>query len=144
MNPSILVVDDSAAIRSQLRVAFEAKGARVLEAENGQEGVWRARSTAIDLILVDVHMPVMDGLDLIRELRKTRQHATTPIFVLTSDAADMRLAEGQRAGANAWMVKPVNVELLWKAIERELFGKQPSGSVNVSAESKQQAPNHKK
>ena len=86
----------------------------------------------------------MDGLDLIRELRKTRQHATTPIFVLTSDAADMRLAEGQRAGANAWMVKPVNVELLWKAIERELFGKQPSGSVNVSAESKQQVQDHKK
>jgi len=144
VNWSILIVDDSAAFRSQLRVAFEAKGARVLEAENGQEGIWRARSTTIDLILADVHMPVMDGLDMIRELRRTREHATTPIFVLTSDGADMRLAEGQRAGANAWMVKPVNVELLWKAIERELFGRQPGAFASVSADSKPHAHHPKK
>ena len=126
MNRSILVVDDSAAIRSQLRAAFEAKGAKVTEAENGREGLWRARSSKVDLLVVDVHMPVMDGLDMIRELRKVPEYAATPIFVLTSDAADMRLMEGKKAGATAWIIKPVNVELLWKAVERELLGKQAS------------------
>ena len=123
MSRSILVVDDSAAIRAQLRTALEAKGAKVIEAENGREGLWRARSEAIDLILVDVHMPVMDGLDMIRELRNTPEYATTPIFVLTSDAADLRVTEGRKAGANAWVVKPINVDSLWKAAERELFGR---------------------
>jgi two-component system, chemotaxis family, chemotaxis protein CheY len=126
MNRTILVVDDSAAIRSQLRTAFEAKGAKVIEGENGQEGLWRARSTTVDLIVVDVHMPVMDGLQMIRELRKAPAYANTPIFVLTSDAADTRALEGKKAGANAWIIKPINTDLLWKAVEKQLFGKQGS------------------
>ncbi len=127
MSWSILVVDDSATARSQLRVAFEAKGARVLEAENGQQGLWRARSDKVDLVFTDIHMPVMDGLQMIQELRKHSEYAKTPIFVLTSDAAGTRAAEGKRAGANAWIIKPISPELLWKAVEKALFGKQ-SGS----------------
>jgi len=132
MSWSILVVDDSAASRSQLRAAFEAKGARVIEAENGREGLWRARAESIDMIFSDIHMPVMDGLQMIQELRKQPQYATTPIFVMTSDAAGTRAAEGKKAGANAWLIKPVNPELLWKAVEKALFGKQPSGSSKSS------------
>jgi two-component system chemotaxis response regulator CheY len=127
MSWSILVVDDSAAARSQLRVAFEAKGARVIEAENGREGLWRARAERVDLIFSDIHMPVMDGLQMIQELRKHPDYATVPIFVLTSDAAGTRAAEGKKAGANAWIIKPINPELLWKAVEKALFGRQ-SGS----------------
>ncbi len=123
MTWSILVVDDSVAARAQLRAAFEAKGARVIEAENGREGLWRARTEQVDVIFSDVHMPVMDGLHMIEELRKERAHATTPIFVLTSDTHAARAAEGRKAGANAWIVKPINPELLWKAVERALFGK---------------------
>jgi two-component system chemotaxis response regulator CheY len=127
MSWSILVVDDSATARSQLRVAFEAKGAKVIEAENGREGLWRARAEKVDLILSDIHMPVMDGLQMIQELRKHPEYATVPIFVLTSDAAGTRAAEGKKAGANAWIIKPINPELLWKAVEKALFGRQ-SGS----------------
>jgi two-component system chemotaxis response regulator CheY len=123
---SILVVDDSAAARSQLRLAFEAKGAKVIEAETGQEGLWRARAELVDLILTDVHMPVMDGLRMIQELRKEPQHATTPIFVLSSDATVARAAEGKKAGATAWIVKPIQPDLLWKAVEKALFSKRPS------------------
>lgn len=122
MTWSILVVDDSAAARSQLRLAFEAKGARVIEAENGREGLWRARADRVDLIFSDVHMPVMDGLQMIQELRKLPAYATTPIFVLTSDAAAIRADEGKRAGANAWVVKPANLDMLWKAVEKALLG----------------------
>lgn len=119
----ILVVDDSQSTRSLLRTAFEAKGARVLEADNGRDGLWRARSELVDLVVCDIHMPVMDGLAMIQELRKLPQYRTTPVFVLTSDPTLSRAAEGKKAGADAWVVKPVNPVTLWKAIEKTLFGK---------------------
>ena len=119
----ILVVDDSATTRSLLRDTFEAKGARVIEAENGREGLWRARAEHVDLIVCDIHMPVMDGLQMIQELRKVPEYAKTPVFVLTSDAAITRAAEGKKAGADAWVVKPVNAASMWKAVEKALFGK---------------------
>lgn len=121
MSWTILIVDDAHSIRTQLRVALEAKGVRVLEAENGSEGLWRAREHGIDLILTDVHMPVMDGVRMIQEVRKLSVYAHTPIFVLTSDATSSRVQEGRSAGANAWLLKPVNAEQLWKAIQKALL-----------------------
>ncbi|MEO6600997.1 MAG: response regulator [Polyangiaceae bacterium] len=128
----ILVVDDSATARAVLRTALEAKGARVLEAENGRDGLWRARSEHVDLIVCDIHMPVMDGLEMIQELRKLPEYGTTPVFVLTSDATLSRAADGKKAGADAWVVKPVNPASLWMAVEKALLGKAgaltPSGA----------------
>jgi two-component system chemotaxis response regulator CheY len=126
MTWSILIVDDSSLVRSQLRAALEAKGARIVEAENGSEGLWRARENLVDLIVADIHMPVMDGIRMVEELRKIPEYATTPIFILTSDAASSRAEEGKRAGANAWILKPVKTDLLWKAIEKALFGRASS------------------
>lgn len=123
---SILIVDDSSLVRSQLRAGLEAKGARVVEAENGSEGLWRARENVVDLVVADIHMPVMDGIRMVEELRKLPEYATTPIFILTSDAAAQRAEEGKRAGANAWILKPVKPDLLWKAIEKALFGRASS------------------
>src|SRR5688572_13876564 len=76
---SILIVDDSSSFRTQLAAAFEARGARVLQAESGTEGLWRAREHTADLILTDIHMPGMDGFRLIQEIRKLRQYERTPI-----------------------------------------------------------------
>jgi two-component system chemotaxis response regulator CheY len=123
---SILIVDDSSLIRSQLRGTLEAKGVRVIEAENGSEGLWRARENTVNLIVTDVHMPVMDGIRMVEELRKIPEYATTPIFILTSDAALSRADEGKRAGASAWILKPVKTDFLWKAIEKALFGRPSS------------------
>jgi two-component system chemotaxis response regulator CheY len=123
MTWSILIVDDSSLIRSQLRNALEAKGAQVVEATNGSEALWRARENLVDLVVADVHMPVMDGIKMVEELRKLPEYATTPIFILTSDAATTRAEEGRKAGATAWILKPVKTDLLWKAIEKALFGR---------------------
>jgi two-component system, chemotaxis family, chemotaxis protein CheY len=132
MTRSILVVDDSHFVRSQLRAAFEAKGVTVFEAENGREGLWRAREHAVDLMVVDVHMPIMDGLRMIQEVRKLPEHARTPIFVLTTDAAATRAEQGRAAGATAWLLKPVNTELLWRGVSK-IFQTNPSSSPNESA-----------
>jgi len=122
MSWSILIVDDSGLLRSQLRGLLEVKGARVTEAQDGNEGLWRARENLFDLVLTDIHMPRMDGVRMIEELRKLPQYAVTPIFVLTSDASSLRAQDGKRAGANAWILKPLLPELLWEAIEKALSG----------------------
>lgn len=131
MSWTILIVDDSLTVRSQLRAVLEAKGARVIEAANGSEGLWRARENPIDLILADVHMPVMDGLRMIEELRELAEYRKTPIFILTSDAAGSRVEDGKKVGANAWILKPVKADLLWKAIDKAMFGRS-IGPLSVS------------
>jgi len=141
---SILIVDDSSLVRSQLRSALELKGARVVEAENGSQGLWRARENQVDLVVVDIHMPVMDGIKMVEELRRLPDYATTPIFILTSDAASSRAEEGKRAGANAWILKPVKIDLLWKAIERALFSRPSMASVQAAAPVPTPSSNHGK
>jgi two-component system chemotaxis response regulator CheY len=115
-SPRVLVVDDSSVARRQLREALEAVGISVNEAGEGVEALWRARQQSYDLIITDIHMPAMDGLQLLRELRKVPGNERTPVYVLTSDGSRERLAEGRAAGATAWIVKPANIPLLVDAV----------------------------
>lgn len=109
---SALVVDDNPMSRRQLARALEEAGVRVTEAAEGMEGLWRARQAAFDIVITDVHMPTMDGLSFLRELRKLPRYGETPIYVLTSDCSKERLARGRELGATAWVVKPPNLPLL--------------------------------
>jgi two-component system chemotaxis response regulator CheY len=112
----VLTVDDSSVARRQIRNALEAVGIVVAEAGEGVEALWRAREQPFDLIITDIHMPAMDGLEFIRELRKSHGYELTPVYVLTSDGSRERLAEGRAAGATAWIVKPANMPLLVNAV----------------------------
>lgn len=122
--PRVLTVDDSAVARRQVREALQTAGIDVCEAGEGVEALWRARQERFDLVLTDLHMPTMDGLQLIRELRKTPGYEQTPVYVLTSDGCRERLVEGRAAGATAWIVKPPNMPLLVDAVLKAT-GKQP-------------------
>lgn len=117
---NILVVDDSATVRRQTRDALERGGFAVEEAGEGLEGLWRARQQRFDLVLVDVHMPRMDGIAMIRELRRVPGYKTTPVFVLTTDSSLDRAEEGKQAGATAWMVKPPDYDVLVRGIRQML------------------------
>lgn len=118
--PRVLIVDDSLTSRRQLKLALEKAGTSVTEASEGVEGLWRAREQTFSLVLTDIHMPTMDGLEFIRQLRKNPVYERVPIYVLTSDGSRDRLAEGRAAGATAWVLKPpilpVLVETILKAI----------------------------
>jgi two-component system, chemotaxis family, chemotaxis protein CheY len=124
--PRVLTVDDSSVSRRQVRQALEAVGVYVCEAAEGVEALWRARQQTFDLIVTDIHMPAMDGLQLIRELRKSPGYERTPVYVLTSDGSRERLAEGRAAGATAWIVKPANIGLLVSAV-LDAVGKRATG-----------------
>jgi two-component system, chemotaxis family, chemotaxis protein CheY len=112
----ILIVDDSASVRRQLRESLEEEGFGVREAENGERGIEAALEGPVDLFIVDVNMPVMDGLEMISRVRATKEHKDTPIFVLTTESGVTAAKHGKAAGAMAWIVKPIKGDVLVKGI----------------------------
>jgi two-component system chemotaxis response regulator CheY len=116
----ILIVDDSASVRRQLRDALEADGFAVIEAENGARGLAIAAETVVHLMIVDVNMPVMDGIEMIGKVRDIPAHKTTPIFVLTTESGTEAAKRGKGVGATAWIVKPVKPDVLIKGIRTVL------------------------
>lgn len=120
MDRTILVVDDSSTVRQQLRVVLARAGYSVREADNGRAGIDVLRTYPVDLVIVDVLMPVMGGLDFIRWIRAIEEHAHTPIFVLTTESSGDAARQGKVAGATAWIVKPFNADALLRGIQKAL------------------------
>ncbi len=106
----ILVAEDHLDSRDALRALLEAFGFTVLVAGNGKEAVEAATRAAPDLILMDMMMPVMDGFEATRQLRRLRQTAATPIIAVTAMEGAQELALG--AGADDYVRKPIDVRLL--------------------------------
>ncbi len=102
----ILAVDDSPSMREMVRLTLSAAGFEVTQAEDGQQALELARKSTFDLVLSDVNMPQMDGIELIRALRAEAGYRHTPILMLTTEASLDRRREGKDAGATGWIVKP--------------------------------------
>ncbi|MCK4797580.1 MAG: response regulator [Spirochaetes bacterium] len=113
----ILLVDDSTAIRNIIKTALFGDY-ELLEAENGQVALNKAQENKIDLFLLDVNMPVMDGITCVKELRKTIKYSNTPIIMLTTESRDDKKQQGKEAGANGWIVKPCEPEKLLNVIKK--------------------------
>jgi len=103
-------------------VAFTLKGAghEVLEAQDGAIALNILQTRKVDLVITDVHMPNMNGIQLTRQLRTLPSFGRTPIILLTTDSDPGRKAEGRAAGATGWIVKPFSQEQLL-AIIAKLF-----------------------
>ena len=117
--PKVLVVDDSAAIRSALREMLESKGYSVVEAEDGLLGLEVAKENPdISLLISDMQMPVMDGLEMCERLREIPEFSKLPIFILSSVASVELKARGKAAGVMLWVIKPHNKENLLQVIAK--------------------------
>jgi len=127
----VLVVDDALASRRQLSHCLEEAGLDVTEAAEGVEGLWRAREKPFDLVVTDIYMPTMDGLVFLSELRKLPQHGTTPVYVLTSDCSQERLARGRELGATAWIVKPTNLPVLVQTVRNAVIARRNGRSFDI-------------
>jgi CheY-like chemotaxis protein len=117
INPSstILVVDDYADNRMLLATWLRAKGYKVIEARDGKEGVLQANRANPDLILMDLAMPELDGIEATRQLRQRRAHSTTPIFAISAYATHDVKDDALAAGCNEVFAKPLDlVSLLGK------------------------------
>jgi two-component system chemotaxis response regulator CheY len=120
MAQTVLVVDDSATMRQQTRTLLQTNGYTVVEAGNGAEGLEAAKAAAVGLVIVDVNMPVMNGIEMIGKLRQMANYGKTPIFVLTTESSGNVVSQGKAAGATAWIVKPFNPQVLLAAVKKVL------------------------
>jgi two-component system chemotaxis response regulator CheY len=100
MAKTILAVDDSASIRQMVSFTLKSAGYDVVEAVDGQDGLDKAKSRSINLVLTDQNMPRMDGLSLIKSLRALPQYASTPILMLTTESSDVMKSK-RTGGARA-------------------------------------------
>jgi two-component system chemotaxis response regulator CheY len=117
---TVLTVDDSPSIRQMVKLALSSAGYAVAEAGNGAEALVRAKSGGLDMVVTDLNMPVMNGLDLIRELRKLTDYRGVPIIFLTTES-DARLKnEAKAAGATGWITKPFQQEQLLAVVKKVL------------------------
>lgn len=111
--PTILVVDDSVSVRQLTASVLRREGFIVLEAGDGREGLDTALREQPDVVLCDIHMPVLDGWDLVREARSSESLGTTPVLMLTSDNDRVSVRRAMAAGADDYLTKPwTQAELL--------------------------------
>lgn len=114
----ILAVDDSVSIRKSISFILGQENFEVVEAENGADGLAKATADKFGLIITDINMPIMDGIQFIKELRNTTEHKFTPIIVLTTENQESKMQEGKAAGATGWIVKPFSSEKLIAVVKK--------------------------
>ncbi|HTS14005.1 MAG TPA: response regulator transcription factor [Candidatus Limnocylindrales bacterium] len=118
----VLVVDDEPQVRRVMRVALTAEGYTILEARNGEEALECFRSTPPDIVLLDLNMPVMDGLAVCREIRR---HSPVPIIMLTVRSSERDKVLALDAGADDYVVKPFSMQELLARIRAALRRAKP-------------------
>jgi two-component system, OmpR family, KDP operon response regulator KdpE len=118
----ILVVDDEPQVRRVMKATLTAEGYTICEARNGEEALQSFRAQPPDIILLDVNMPVMDGLEACRQIRR---HSDVPIIMLTVRSAERDKVLALDAGADDYVVKPFGMQELLARIRASLRRKLP-------------------
>lgn len=110
--PLVLVVEDEAALATMLRYNLEKQGFRVDEAVDGQEALTRISETKPDIVLLDWMLPVMSGIEVCRQIRRSPQTRDLPVIMVTARTEDQDSVRGLNTGADDYITKPFNMEAL--------------------------------
>ena len=116
-----MIVDDSVSIRKSVSFVLSQEGYEVIEADDGIDGLKKAEANECQLIITDINMPNMNGIDFIKNVRNLPAYRFTPIIALTTESQDGKMQEGKAAGATGWIVKPFTSEKL-SAIVKKILG----------------------
>jgi two-component system chemotaxis response regulator CheY len=106
MSKTILIVDDSPSLRQTVSITLKKEGYQVIESGDGKEALGQLDGKKINLIISDVNMPNMDGIAMVKAIKKLPNYKFTPIIMLTTESGSNKMQEGKDAGVRAWMVKP--------------------------------------
>ena len=132
----ILVVEDSVSMRSFVRNALEsdprsAAGIDVVEASSGFEALRLLPRGPYDLVITDINMPDINGLELISFIRKSESHKETPVLIISTQSSERDRARGLSLGANGYLIKPFSQESLlsevWRFLPAEVAQAKPHG-----------------
>jgi two-component system chemotaxis response regulator CheY len=116
MAKRILLVDDSASVRQVAGIALRRAGYETVEAVNGQEALGMLDGQKLNLIISDVNMPVMNGIEFLKAVKQHPTSRFTPVIMLTTEAGDDLKQQGRAAGAKAWITKPFQPQTLVDAV----------------------------
>ena len=114
----ILTVDDSASVRQMVSFTLRGAGYEVAEAVDGKDGLDKVRGGKFDLLITDLNMPNIDGIQLIAAVRKLPGYSFTPMLMLTTESQVEKKDAGRKAGATGWIVKPFNAEQLIAVVQK--------------------------
>lgn len=109
---TVMVVDDSKTVRNYHGAILKSLGMDVVEAENGMEALEKSLDNEIDLYLVDVNMPIMDGYSFIKDLRKQEANKTVPVIMVTTQEKEEDKINAYQVGANLFETKPIKPDQL--------------------------------
>ncbi|EHQ05787.1 MAG: response regulator [Leptonema illini] len=121
MAKRILIVDDSASIRQLVSISLKAAGYETETAENGKQALAKLSTGKFNLIICDVNMPEMNGLEFLTAIKNDPQYEEArfiPVIMLTTESSEDMKMKGQMQGAKAWIVKPFAPELMLKAVSK--------------------------
>lgn len=121
---NVLVVDDSKVIRSAIREILELGNIQVTEASNGLDALKLVKSSRPDLVLLDAIMPGMDGLSVLKIIRKSYSKLQLPVVIAASKGGASEIVEALDLGANDYVSKPVDFDVLWARLSNQLMQKQ--------------------
>lgn len=123
MAKTILIVDDSTTMLLSLKNNLEIAGFNVLTAGDGVQGLGKLKASAKpDLIITDVNMPNMNGLEFLAKVRATPGMRFVPVIILTTESQQAKRDEARKLGATGWLVKPVGGADLLKVIKQVVPG----------------------
>lgn len=124
MSYSILVVDDDFHTRQMLRLFLELQNFTVFEAEDGLDALKSVQANRPDLVILDVMMPIMDGITACKKLRSERATADLPVIMFSGKSQPTAVEEGLRAGAARYILKPLSPVELLQAVQEVLHASQ--------------------
>jgi two-component system chemotaxis response regulator CheY len=118
MKKTILIADDSESVREVVSFTLENAGYHVLSSVDGEDAMKHLNGSDIHLVVTDLHMPKMDGISLIREIRANESYKGVPILFLTTESQNSKKEEAKMAGATGWIVKPFMADKLLSAVQK--------------------------
>lgn len=116
----IMTVDDSTSMRQMVSFTLRQAGYEVVEATDGMDALRKLQTQSVAMMLADVHMPEMDGIELVRRVREDPRSRFLPIVLLTTESQTQRKLEGKAAGATGWIIKPFRPEQLVAVVQKVL------------------------
>jgi two-component system chemotaxis response regulator CheY len=120
MAKTIITVDDAATMRKMIAFTLKSAGYDMLEAEDGLAALNLLKTRSVDLVITDVNMPNMNGIELTRQVRTVPHLAKVPILLLTTESDPAIKNQGRAAGASGWIVKPFKQEQLLAVVGKVL------------------------
>ncbi|MDY0975967.1 response regulator [Massilia sp. CFBP9012] len=118
MAKTVMIVDDSISIRQVVGLTLRGAGYDVVEGSNGKDALAKLGKQKVHLVVSDVNMPEMNGIEFVKAVKAQPEYRFLPIIMLTTESGDEKKREGQAAGARAWVVKPFKPEVLLNAVQK--------------------------